>query len=358
MTDEELNELRKQIREERLRRRGSVQVCWNCSARFYARKGAKYCSNRCTIAGYRKKLRSRSDLTFDTARGTASLSPLSYSRGKMAMAGYLARVVQALDLPRPEMVEPFKGGSGPGLGLLRDGLVDSLVICEADVAVYSFWASVVHECDRLCALVEEVPLTLEERIRQQDVYEAGDEQDGVSLGFSVLYLNRVPELDTQDGGTSTGKTRSAQLAADGKFDRDDLVKRIATIGSLRDRIEVSNVSGLQALKDRRTDGGVFFFIDPPRTAPDDLLYRGGRFVSEDHIELGNILAGMHDGNWIMTLPLSEEVEILYSSFPQFRYQIDAEDEINDGFGGYIVSSKTVSAVMRKLSEQTPASPGR
>jgi hypothetical protein len=56
LTDQELGELERELRSERLRRSASSRSCLRCGHLFLTRAGAMYCTGRCRTAAYRHRL--------------------------------------------------------------------------------------------------------------------------------------------------------------------------------------------------------------------------------------------------------------------------------------------------------------
>ena len=125
------------------------------------------------------------------SRRYGTLSPLRYPGGKAALAGFFHDIIDHLSLRDVCYVEPYAGGAGAGIALLRQGIVDHLVINDIDPAVHAFWYSVMHHSDQLIDLVATVPLTIDQWRRQRAIYQAGDESDLLRLGFAFFYLNRT-----------------------------------------------------------------------------------------------------------------------------------------------------------------------
>ena len=80
----------------------------------------------------------------DTLRIVASrrygtLSPLRYPGGKAALAGFFADIIDTLEVDHARYIEPYAGGAGAGIALLREGVVEELVINDIDPAVHAFW---------------------------------------------------------------------------------------------------------------------------------------------------------------------------------------------------------------------------
>ena len=71
---------------------------------------------------------------------TAAVSPLRYPGGKAALAGFFGELIGRLGIGPAMYVEPYAGGAGAGIALLRQDAVQQLVINDVDPAVYCFWA--------------------------------------------------------------------------------------------------------------------------------------------------------------------------------------------------------------------------
>ncbi len=88
-------------------------------------------------------------------------------------------------------VEPYAGGASVGLALLFDEYASQIHINDLDPSVHSFWHCVLNDTDRLCRLIRDRPLTMEEWRRQRTIQSRGDSASPLALGFSTFYLNRT-----------------------------------------------------------------------------------------------------------------------------------------------------------------------
>ncbi len=79
---------------------------------------------------------------------TQPASPLRYPGGKACLAGLLEDVIDLNDLRGGSYFEPYAGGAGAGLELLRINAVSDVWINDADPRIGAFWLSVLHETDR------------------------------------------------------------------------------------------------------------------------------------------------------------------------------------------------------------------
>jgi DNA adenine methylase len=158
-------------------------------------------------------------LPIRAAGRTAALSPLRYPGGKAALAGFFADIIARLGMRNVRYVEPYAGGVGAGIALLRQGVVEQLVVNDIDPAVFCFWKAVVEHPSEFVERIARTPLTVEGWRRQKEVYREADESDAVALGFAFFYLNRtnrsgIVTPDRSAGSTRTATTRSMHASID------------------------------------------------------------------------------------------------------------------------------------------------
>ncbi len=264
-------------------------------------------------------------LSIRSARRFATASPLRYPGGKAPLAGFFADLITEMKIEAPVYVEPFAGGVGAGLALLRDDVIDRLVINDIDGAVYCFWRSVVNQTGAFADLVADTPLTLEEWDRQRAIYRAGDERDPLALGFAFFYLNRTNRSGILNAGVIGGKAQNGTYRIDARFNRDDLAARIVSIGANGDRITITDHDGRRVVREHAGNPNAFLYIDPPYVDMGGSLYLNA-FTHRDHAELAEDINAAADANWVLTydaVPLirdlyagrfSREYELTYSAY--------------------------------------------
>ena len=94
-------------------------------------------------------------------------SPLRYPGGKSALYPIVASAIKINDLKNCIYVEPFAGGASIALSLLIDGVVDRIIINDADKAVYSFWRSIIESPRWFIEKIENTPVTIQEWRKQK-----------------------------------------------------------------------------------------------------------------------------------------------------------------------------------------------
>ena len=248
-------------------------------------------------------------------RRYTTISPLRYPGGKASLAGPLTDLINTLDNHITYYVEPYAGGAGTGITLLREGKIDRLVINDIDPAVYSFWKTVTTENDRLLEQISKVPLTIEEWKRQRAIYRNPNTKAGFELGFAFFYLNRTNRSGILTGSVIGGLQQQGAYKIDARFNRKTLVDRIHALSKISDRITVTAKDGRTVIREyaRRTD--TFMYIDPPYVKAGPRLYLKS-FDRHDHINLANTIKKTAPPYWLMTYDNSPLVRELYQGYPQ------------------------------------------
>lgn len=259
-------------------------------------------------------------LKITPAGRTAALSPLRYPGGKAVLAGLFGDVIDRLGIQAPRYVEPYAGGAGAGVVLLRQGRIDELVINDIDPAVHSFWSSLVTDADAFAGLIEDTPLDVEEWRRQKAVYRAADESDPLALGFAFFYLNRTNRSGILNAGPIGGMKQTGNYKIDARYPADKLAERVAAIGALASRITVLNQDGMAVVRRYAKDPSAFTYVDPPYVKMGGSLYLNA-FDHRDHADLAQTLNNAADGNWILTYDPSDFIRRLYDDHDVREYQL-------------------------------------
>ena len=97
-------------------------------------------------------------------------------------------------------MEPYAGGTGVALRLLRENRVSRIVINDYDRHVYAFWNGVVNHPADFLARFDTVEPTMEEWRRQCRIIR--DPSDEGERGFAFFFLNRTNRSGVLNGGTN------------------------------------------------------------------------------------------------------------------------------------------------------------
>jgi len=281
------------------------------------------------------------------SRRYGTLSPLRYPGGKAALAGFFADIINTLGINDARYIEPYAGGVGAGIALLRERIVQHLVINDIDPAVYAFWKAVVDNNEEFVDLVARTPLTIDEWQRQREVYRAQDEGDALRLGFAFFFLNRTNRSGILNAGVIGGRNQKGKYKIDARFNRRTLIERLTAIGCLADRISVSDLDGRTVIQKYAHDERSFMYIDPPYVQAGSQLYLNA-FDGRDHKALSTIVNSIEKAHWLMTYDTSSLIERLYRDHFQCRLELTYSARHPGRAEELLVASSSVAQAIRTL----------
>lgn len=284
------------------------------------------------------------------SRRYGTLSPLRYPGGKAALAGFFGDILSALEIKRARYIEPYAGGVGAGIALLREDIVEELVVNDIDPAVHAFWKSAVTDNENLVEMVESVPLTIDEWRKQRDIYRSRDERDLLRLGFAFFFLNRTNRSGILNAGVIGGQRQDGKYKIDARFNRATLVQRLRAIGDLANRITVSDLDGRTVIQRYAHDDRAFMYIDPPYVQAGSQLYLNA-FDGRDHTALAAIINTVDKAHWVVTYDTAPLVENLYREHFQCRLELTYSARHPGRAEELLVASTPVAAIVKALQEQ-------
>ena len=82
-------------------------------------------------------------------------TPLRYPGGKRKLSDFFERLLSDNGLLGGDYAEPFAGGAGLALELLKRGVVRHVYLNDIDPHVFAFWDSILNRTEDFCQLVEE-----------------------------------------------------------------------------------------------------------------------------------------------------------------------------------------------------------
>lgn len=281
------------------------------------------------------------------SRRYGTLSPLRYPGGKAALAGFFADLIKTLGIDHPRYVEPYAGGVGAGVALLRNGIVEHLVVNDIDPAVHAFWQSAVSDNAKLVKLVQSTPLTIDEWHKQRDVYRCGDQGDPLHLGFAFFFLNRTNRSGILNAGVIGGQHQDSRYKIDARFNREALIERLTAIGRLAHRITVTDLDGRTVIQQYGNDQNVFMYIDPPYVEAGSRLYLNA-FDGRDHQALAVAVNAVGRAHWLMTYDTAPIIDKLYCR--QFRciLELTYSARYPGKAEELLVASRSVADAIRRL----------
>ena len=243
-------------------------------------------------------------------------SPLRYPGGKAPLAATLSQIIEVNGLSGCSYFEPFAGGAGAALRLLREGFVSEIHLNDLDHRITSFWCSAINESERFADAIRSVPISISEWKRQQAICRPGDTTDSFELGFATFYLNRCNRSGIVLGAAPIGGyAQKGKWKLDARFYRETLAQRVLAIGGQREQIHITNMDALKFLETHlsreREPERTFTFLDPPYYSNGNRLYMNS-YNDQDHRELAIYMHGQGDLNWIMSYDDTDFVRNLYS----------------------------------------------
>lgn len=244
------------------------------------------------------------------------LSPLRYPGGKAILTGFLSHVIVRNDLKGCVYYEPYAGGAGAALNLLRQDVVSELYLNDADPRVIAFWRSALHTSEQFLERIQNVHLTIQEWHRQHSICLQPASHSKFDVGFAAFFMNRCNRSGVLAGsGPIGGYAQSGKWRMDVRFNRVALAERILTIARMKDRIHLSCEDAIVFLKGHLPSSHgrkrTFAYLDPPYVNKGQRLYLNA-YKPEDHAQLARYLDGQRLLSWVMSYDDSSLVRTLYA----------------------------------------------
>lgn len=255
-------------------------------------------------------------------RRRSSPSPLRYPGGKAPLADFFESAIDALGLSKPTYVEPYAGGAGAGLALLYKGVVGCVVINDLDRSIFTVWESMLHRTDEFLQRLEDTPLTVDEWLRQREVYRQRDVDglDPLDLGFATFYLNRTNRSGVLRGGIIGGLSQAGNYKMDARFNKATLRARVEKLAAYRSRIRVSRQDGVDRLQYWLPKENVFAYVDPPYYEKGGYLYLNS-FSATQHESLASQLNSLAEANWVLTYDSVDAIREMYEQRSTLDYTL-------------------------------------
>jgi len=244
-------------------------------------------------------------------------SPLRYPGGKGCLAGFLAEVMSLNGLSGAAYYEPYVGGAGAALELLRRGCVSKVVINDADPRIAAFWTVALGQSDRFADKVLTVPLDMDEWRTQRAILAQPQAHDTFEIGFAAFYLNRCNRSGVLAGaGPIGGMGQAGKWKLDARFNREQLAKRVFALRDFCGSVHIENQDALCFLRSKLPRGAgrkkVFVYLDPPYVNKGQRLYLNS-YAARDHTALASYLHAQQALPWVMSYDDTELVRSLYAA---------------------------------------------
>jgi len=221
-------------------------------------------------------------------------------------------------LVESEYVEPYAGGSGVALALLFEGFASRIHINDFNRSIHAFWHSVLREPEALMRLIRDTPVSMRVRKKQQSVQVDAD-ASMLELGYSTFFLNRVNRSGIIGAGVIGGKHQSGTWKMDARFNKVDLVQRIAKIARFAPKISLYNLDAEALIKDvlPTIKRPALVYLDPPYYVKGHELYTNF-YDHTNHVRVAKLVAQM-EHPWIISYDNVPEIEDMYSQYRSIKY---------------------------------------
>ncbi len=280
------------------------------------------------------------------------ISPLRYPGGKGKIAPFFSEVFQENDLRGGTYVEPYVGGGAVALYLLYQGDAGNVIINDKDRSIYAFWYSVLYNCDELCKLIQDTPVTLSQWEIAKKIQINNSDVDLLKLGFSTFFLNRTNRSGIIKGGIIGGKEQMGNYLIDARYNKKDLIRRIEKVAKYASKIQLFNLDAIDLLDSLSSvmDDNYFLFLDPPYFEKGKGLYMN-YYSKNDHNDIFNALNKIKNKNWILTYDYEPFIYSLYKDCNIYEYSLNYSAATKGLGKEYIVfsdSCKVPSSTILKL----------
>lgn len=245
-------------------------------------------------------------------------TPLRYPGGKRKLANFVEALISNNGLSGCDYAEPYAGGAGLAVELLRRGTVNQLWLNDIDKGIASFWELVLKQPDLLCEMIDKTDVTIEEWKKQKEFAKS---EDTVLRGFATFFLNRTNRSGIIKGGVIGGKNQSGTWKLDCRFNKNELIDRIQAIAKFKDRIHSFNMDALEFLdsavpKHLKT---VLFNLDPPYYVKGAGLYTNF-YNDADHLKVSSFIRSEFRP-WIVSYDNHDFIRKIYSGCEFIEYDL-------------------------------------
>lgn len=235
-------------------------------------------------------------------------SPLRYPGGKSVLSGFIETVIEKLEMRDPTYVEPYAGGAGVALRLLKENHVSRIVINDYDRDVFAFWNSAVNHSAKFLEKFDSVEPTLEEWQRQKKTIRESSNE--IERGFAFFFLNRTNRSGVINGGVIGGLNQSGKYKVWARYNKEKLREKLVFLGEHADSIEVTRQDGRSVAERYALQPDTFVYLDPPYVEKGGSLYLNA-FDTKQHRDLAETLKQSENGTWMLTYDDTELIRNLY-----------------------------------------------
>lgn len=249
-------------------------------------------------------------------------SPLRYPGGKGKLEPFMELLIRQTGHLGGTYVEPFAGGAGIALELLKKGIVSDIVINDLDKGIYSFWRAILTETDRFINNIRNVELSIDEWNRQREIIDDCSRYS-YELGFATFYLNRTNRSGIIKGGVIGGIEQAGNWRMDARFNREALIERIVKIASRKNHIHLYNKDVNSFIQNYlpKYQQNAFVYFDPPYFDKGKQLYLNF-FSYDDHVRIERMINNQVNCDWVITYDDVQEIADIYQNHILKRFDLN------------------------------------
>lgn len=260
-----------------------------------------------------------------------SLSPLRYPGGKSIMFPLLESIIKQNFTIPITYVEPYAGGAGAALALLYHGIVKKIHINDANIAIFSFWHTLLNHSQEFLDKFQKTNPTLEEWYKQKEIFETLRKSTlpSIDLGFATFFLNRTNHSGILSAGPIGGKSIEQQKQTAYpiyvRYNKTRLLEKLQWLITNKSNIKTSNLDALALLrvikqKPIAKQQNIFIYLDPPYFVHGKRLYMDF-YTPKDHEKLARVLRKHNHFKWILSYDNVPEIQNLYPDNRQFPFSL-------------------------------------
>ncbi|MDK7223589.1 DNA adenine methylase [Proteus mirabilis] len=249
-------------------------------------------------------------------------TPLRYPGGKGKLSYYIKSLIDENSLNDGSYIEPYAGGAGVALELLLQEYVRYIHINDIDIAIYSFWNSILNNTENFSKLVHDTKIDLENWEKQKNILLNSEKHSTLEIGFATFFLNRTNRSGILKAGVIGGKAQLGKWKIDVRFNKKDLLKRIEKIANYSSRIYIYNLDTLDLFISLpiQSPEKTLLYLDPPYYVKGQGLYRNF-YEHDDHVAVMNALNKTSFPYWIVSYDNHEEIKNIYNKFRIKEYDL-------------------------------------
>lgn len=252
---------------------------------------------------------------------------------------FLSQTIQMNKVAGKPYYEPFAGGAGAALGLLRRGIVSTVYLNDYDPCIFAFWRAALKHPKRFKKAILDVDVGVDEWERQKSIYKDEDHrvEKSFELGFATFFLNRCNRSGIIFGSAPIGGHRQdGHWNIGARFNKKGLVERISWLENHQHSIRLSNDDALYFLTNKVPRGvgrkSVFVYLDPPYYTHGRRLYFSS-YDEGDHRKLARYLERQSMLKWMMSYDDCTFIRDLYGDMvrrnQQIRYSLQRKNRAQE-----------------------------